>query len=111
MNFTTVPSNKTENETDTVTFLCSASGNPVPTITWLKDGQTVGNQTNLTFTVFRNHSGNYSCFADNGLNVTVTASAYLDVQCMYDFFLGLCMNAVVCIIHDFKMGEKIVGGS
>ena len=86
MNFTTVPSNKTANETDAVTFLCSASGNPVPTITWLKDGQTVGNQTALTFTVFRNHSGNYSCFADNGLNITVTASAHLDVQCMYDFF-------------------------
>ena len=106
MNFTTVPSNKTANETDAVTFLCSASGNPVPTITWLKDGQTVGNQTTLTFTVFRNHSGNYSCFADNGLNVTVTASAYLDVQCMYDFFLGLCMNVVVCTIHDFKKWEK-----
>lgn len=37
----------------------------------------------LSFEAFRNQSGKYWCSAENGLNVTVNASAYLDVQCKY----------------------------
>ena len=38
----------------------------------------------LTFDAIRNRSGEYWCIADNGLNDTANASAYLDVQCKYD---------------------------
>ena len=88
------PSNQTINETDTVTFVCNISGNPAPVIKWYKDELTVGtgdtlsfpafrNQSTLSFPAFRNQSGYYWCSADNGLNVTVNASAYLNVHCEY----------------------------
>ena len=35
----------------------------------------------MSFEAKRNQSGNYWCLAENGLNVTVNASASLDVQC------------------------------
>ena len=37
----------------------------------------------LSFEAFRNNSGQYWCSADNGLNSTANASAYLNVQCEY----------------------------
>ena len=77
------PSNQTINETDTVTFVCNISGNPAPVIKWYKDELTVGTGDTLSFPVFRNQSGYYWCSADNGLNVTVNASAYLNVHCEY----------------------------
>ena len=77
------PSNQTINETDTVTFVCNISGNSAPVIKWYKDELTVGTGDTLSFPVFRNQSGYYWCSADNGLNVTVNASAYLNVHCEY----------------------------
>ncbi|XP_027049333.1 limbic system-associated membrane protein-like [Pocillopora damicornis] len=74
------PSNQTINETDTVTFVCNISGNPAPVIKWYKDELTVGTGDTLSFPVFRNQSGYYWCSADNGLNVTVNASTYLNVH-------------------------------
>ncbi|XP_066024470.1 hemicentin-1-like isoform X4 [Pocillopora verrucosa] len=74
------PSNQTINETDTVTFVCNISANPAPVIKWYKDKLTVGTGDTLSFPVFRNQSGYYWCSADNGLNVTVNASAYLNVH-------------------------------
>ena len=69
------------NESDEVTFHCTATGNPVPKITWLKDGRTVAKGDTLRFTALRNNSGIYSCSVDNGLNVTIKARTFLDVQC------------------------------
>ena len=92
MSFTSAPTNKTVNETETVTFSCSASGNPTPNMTWLKDGHTLAYGDTLSFPVYRNQSGHYVCSADNGLNVTVKASAYLEVQCMYDVIFYCLIN-------------------
>ena len=83
VNLIGAPSNQTINETDTVTFVCNISGNPAPVIKWYKDELTVGTGDTLSFPVFRNQSGYYWCSADNGLNVTVNARAYLNVHCEY----------------------------
>ena len=66
-----------------MTFHCSAIGNPVPRITWIKDGKTVGSEETLRFTALRNDSGMYLCSVDNGMNVTVKARTYLNVQCKF----------------------------
>ena len=79
--FTTTPINQTVQEGDEATFNCRVTGNPTPTITWLKDGTTVGQGDTLNFKVNRNHTGKYWCTADNGLSVNINASALLDVQC------------------------------
>ena len=79
--FTSIPSNLTVREDSEAIFLCTATGNPTPTITWMKDGKTVAQGDELRFTAKRNQSGEYRCSADNGLGVNITASASIDVQC------------------------------
>ena len=81
---TETPSKQTIKEGSKVTFHCAASGNPVPDIKWIKDDTDVGEGEALTFDALRNRSGEYWCMADNGINDTANASAYLDVQCKYD---------------------------
>ncbi|XP_078379812.1 hemicentin-1-like isoform X12 [Oculina patagonica] len=78
--FIDTPTNKTIIETEIVTFFCNATGNPTPTIKWFREGQSVGTGNPLSFPVYRNHSGYYLCTADNDLNVTLNASAYLEVH-------------------------------
>ncbi|XP_022778407.1 roundabout homolog 2-like, partial [Stylophora pistillata] len=78
--FTVIPSDLTVREGNEVSFHCSATGNPTPTITWMKDGMTVASGNVLRFSTKRNQSGVYHCSAVNGLGVNITASASLDVQ-------------------------------
>ena len=71
-------------ENKQLTLHCTAIGNPTPKITWTKDGNTVAQGDTMSFKANRNHSGKYLCSAENGLDITVNASAYLDVQCKYE---------------------------
>ena len=66
------------------TFHCNATGNPTARYRWIKDGKTVATGNTLSFQTSRNDSGRYWCLAENGLDETVNASAYLNVQCEYD---------------------------
>lgn len=79
----TTPTDQTVLESETATFHCNATGNPTPKIKWVKDGKTVALGDTLVIEGNKNHSGKYWCLAENGLNVTVNASANLDVQCKY----------------------------
>ena len=75
------PADQTVTESDKAIFHCNATGNPTPTINWIKDGNIVGEGDTLSLDTNRNHSGKYWCLADNGLNSPVNSSANLDVQC------------------------------
>ena len=77
----TTPADQIVLESATATFHCNATGNPTPEIKWIKDGKTVAKGNTMTFEANRTHSGKYWCLAENGLNMTVNASANLDVQC------------------------------
>lgn len=79
--FTSTPSDQIVNEKDQTTFTCIATGNPVPNITWSKDGKTVGTGDTLSFEASRNRSGIYWCSAENGIDESINTSVSLDVQC------------------------------
>lgn len=77
----TRPSDQTIIENKRITFHCTATGNPIPKVSWLKGGETVAKGETLSFEANRNQSGNYWCSVENGLGVTVNTSAHLNVQC------------------------------
>ena len=94
--FVTKPRNQTVLEKGTTAFYCNANGHPLPNITWVKDGVTVGNGSTLRFeTTWRRLSGRYWCHAQNGLSVAINASAFLNVQCKYLTYPGLKPTSIL----------------
>ena len=86
--FTRPPTDQSVMEGHETMFYCTASGNPSPIITWLKDGKIFGTGEALKFLAFKNHTGKYWCSADNGLGAAFNTSAYLNVQCTYEPFIA-----------------------
>ena len=91
------PKNETKLERDNVVFTCNVDGNPVPTISWTRDGSLINN-TNSNFTrislsrdkkqltitnLSRTDSGEYRCVASNSLGHKTSKAASLDVQCKH----------------------------
>ena len=77
-----------------VNFFCNASGNPVPTITWTRNGSVLTSSVarisfgaesrELTITsINRADSGEYRCVANNNEGNVTSDAATLDVQCEY----------------------------
>ena len=66
-----------------MTMRCSATGNPIPKITWFKDKKAIGSGETLSLNGLRNMAGKYWCSADNGVGEAVNASADIDIQCEY----------------------------
>ena len=77
-----------------VTLFCNASGNPVPTITWTRNGSVLTSSVprirfeeeskELTITsINRADSGEYRCVANNSEGNVTSDAATLDVQCEY----------------------------
>lgn len=92
--FTAHSQNVTKPEGDNVSLSCNATGNPVPTISWLINGSPMnttfnnsrmgfsGNQKHLTISnLRRTDSGKYRCKAINSLGNATYDVATLDVQC------------------------------
>ena len=76
-----MPTNQTVKEKGYATFQCTATGKPIPKITWFKGKSEQSIGETLSFRVDRADSGKYWCEADNDLGFTIKAGAYLNVQC------------------------------
>jgi len=87
------PQAVTKTEGGNLTLSCNATGNPVPTISWTRDGSPVNtsgrisfseNKKELTITdVSRTDSGEYRCVATNRVGNDTSNAATLNVQCKY----------------------------
>ncbi|XP_020608169.1 roundabout homolog 1-like [Orbicella faveolata] len=83
------PRSVVKTEGDNVTLSCNATANPVPTISWFRDGSPVDSSRisfsednkQLTITdVNRTDSGEYRCVASNELGNDTSNAATLDIQ-------------------------------
>lgn len=79
--FVSKPTNQRVREGEEVTLNCSASGYPIPVITWIRNGQTEKKGATLSLIATKDNSGKYWCKVDNGLGPAIMAEALLDVQC------------------------------
>lgn len=98
-------------EDDNVTLSCNASGDPVPSITWTRDGSLLNSSLprisfgaksrELTIkSVNRADSGEYRCVADNSEGNVTSNSTTLDVQCKY--------SSLIKDIKDIKDLTKLL---
>ena len=95
------PQNQIVLEGLNVSFLCNASGNPMPTFSWTINGSPVNTtvDSRISFladnkqlkitTVKRTDGGEYKCLASNSVNTVTSTAAFLIVQCKesFTFFL------------------------
>ena len=78
------PVNQIVGENDPFSIYCNATGNPLPSITWLKAGVQISFGNKLTVTKAQlKDNGTYSCLASNGIGIPSTASADVMVNGMY----------------------------
>ena len=91
---TTQPQGGPVTEGNNVTLSCNASGNPVPTITWTRNGSVLTSSVpRISFgeeskelkitSINRADSGEYRCVANNSEGNVTSDAATLDVQCEY----------------------------
>ena len=88
------PKAETISEGENLTLVCNATGNPAPTLSWIRDGSPVetsgrisisDDKKQLTITnVSRTDSGEYRCVANNSLGNETSNVATVDVQCKYN---------------------------
>ena len=109
---TTQPQGGPVTEGDNVTLSCNASGNPVPTITWTRNGSVLTSSVvrisfgaesrELTITgINRADSGEYRCLANNSEGNVTSNAATLNVQCEYTsclFDCGMTSKASACVV-------------
>ena len=77
-----------------MTLSCNATGNPVPTISWTRDGSPLNASGRISFSddkkrltitnVKRTDSGEYQCVAENRVGSDTSKSASLNVQCKFN---------------------------
>ena len=77
---------------------CNADGNPVPIISWTRDGSLVNTSGRFSFSadkrqltitnVNRIDSGKYRCVTSNKLGNDTSNVATLDVQCKYSILVS-----------------------
>ena len=88
---TTHPSNVTNTEGENVMLHCNATGYPLPTLSWTKDGSDISNTLRISFSADKKQlaitkasrvdSGAYRCVATNSLGDDTSMAAVVDVLC------------------------------
>lgn len=80
-------------EGEKLTIFCNATGNPLPTTSWTKDGNSVctsyGSRVNLSYegkqlivkNVSKGDNGVYRCVAENSLGNVTSHGTTLEVYC------------------------------
>ena len=69
-------------EDESVPLVCVATGHPSPTVTWTKDGRTVGVTGNATIVKStRGDAGDYTCTATNGVGESRTITVTVVITC------------------------------
>ena len=74
----------TVNKQNPIYLKCEASGYPVPTVTWTKDGGPVQSAVGGVIRIdssTKSHSGAYICFADNGVGRADQIKTFVTVNC------------------------------
>ena len=118
------PRSVAKTEGNNVTLSCNATGNPVPTISWTRDGSPLDTNDNsrisfsadkeqLTMTnVSRTDSGEYRCVAENRVGNDTSNAAKLDIQCKLSVSFQ-CGNFNVStgtiLIDELDYGMHLVG--
>ena len=96
--------NYTVNETDTVTFECSATGIPPPTITWLRNGRELNDMTDFHVSVSipieidfrRDNDGETVVLVTRSLDFTNVADSDSGTYiCMATNDVNPCSNIVI----------------
>ena len=108
------PQNKTRIEGDNVTLSCNVDGNPVPTISWTRDGSPVNTSARISFSadkkqltitnVNRTDRGEYRCVASNRVGSDTSNAADLVVQCKTSIFenINVILTPYNVFIGKFK---------
>ena len=88
------PQNETKKEGDNATFICIATANPLPNISWNKEGTPLSNNSRVSLSAENKHltitnvdkadNGEYRCVATNSLGNDTSNPAYLEVQCKWN---------------------------
>ena len=77
-------------EGENVTLHCNATGNPIPNITWTKDGSPTVLYQGETYSIVniqRQVAGDYICTAWNGVGEHTNATATVTVHCKFSVIL------------------------
>ena len=87
------PKAETTTEGNNLILFCNATGNPVPTVSWTKDGSPISSNSRISLSddnkqltitnVNRTDSGEYRCVASNSLGNDTSSAATVDVLCKY----------------------------